>query len=65
MMHVRLQCCFMFGQHLVKVMLNLWDPDCPSTEEKWAAIGADMLVAMQHDERPPCIKTILYEVCTR
>ena len=27
-------------------MLNSLDPDWPSTEEKWAACGADMLVGM-------------------
>ena len=50
----------MFGQHIVKVMLKSLDPDCPSTEEKWAASGADMLVAMLmkdlQEQKPYCVK---------
>ena len=52
----------MFGQHLVKVMLNLLDLDYPSTEEKWAAYGADMLVAMLMKDlqelKPYCVKYV-------
>ena len=55
----------MFGQHLVKVMLNSLDPDCPSTEEKWAACGADMLVGMLTKDlqqlKPYCVKYVAGE----
>ena len=53
----------MFGQHLVKVLLNSLDSDCPSMEEKWAACEADMPVAMLTKDlqelKPYCVKYLL------
>ena len=55
---------FLFGQHLVKVMQNSLDPDCPSNEKKWAACGADILVAMLTKDlqelKPYCLNVELY-----